>query len=96
MDSAPQLDRYYRLAPKARLRWDATRRAHFLLYPERGLKLNATAAAILLACDGANDLGAICEQVAQSFAVSREQIERDASAFFIELIKRGLLVEGRS
>jgi hypothetical protein len=33
-----------RLAPKVRLRWDRKDARYMLLYPERGLVLNATAA----------------------------------------------------
>jgi pyrroloquinoline quinone biosynthesis protein D len=41
-----------RLASKARLRYDRIAKADMLLYPEHGLVLNASASAIVRACDG--------------------------------------------
>jgi len=45
-DSRPQL------APKARLRFDRLSGGYLLLYPERGLALNPTAASTLQLCTG--------------------------------------------
>src|SRR5947209_5700763 len=53
-----------RLAAKARLRFDKRESKHILLYPERGLLLNDTAAAILQACDGSRTLDEIVEVLA--------------------------------
>ncbi|HEX3627818.1 MAG TPA: pyrroloquinoline quinone biosynthesis peptide chaperone PqqD [Verrucomicrobiae bacterium] len=41
-----------RLADKARLKWDAVRQKHLLLFPEGVLVLNQTAHAVLELCDG--------------------------------------------
>jgi len=41
-----------RLADKARLKWDAVRGKHLLLFPEGVLVLNPTAHEILELCDG--------------------------------------------
>jgi Coenzyme PQQ synthesis protein D (PqqD). len=41
-----------RLASKARLRFDRKSSRYMLLYPERGLVLNPTAADVLQRCDG--------------------------------------------
>ena len=41
-----------RLAPKARLRFDRKSSRYMLLYPERGLVLNATAADVVQLCTG--------------------------------------------
>ena len=45
-------DSRLRLAPKARLRTDRLTGETLLLYPEHGLVLNPSAAAILRLCDG--------------------------------------------
>ena len=41
-----------RLASKARLKWDAVREKHLLLFPEGVLVLNKTAHDVLALCDG--------------------------------------------
>ncbi|MCG3201251.1 MAG: Coenzyme PQQ synthesis protein D [Gammaproteobacteria bacterium] len=40
------------LSPLYLLRWEEPQQAHVMLYPEGVVKLNETAAAILLLCDG--------------------------------------------
>ena len=40
------------LADKARLKWDAVREKHLLLFPEGVLVLNKTAHDVLALCDG--------------------------------------------
>ncbi len=40
------------LAGKARLKWDAVREKHLLLFPEGVLVLNSTAHDVLALCDG--------------------------------------------
>lgn len=40
------------LNPLFLLRWEEPQQAHVMLYPEGVIKLNETAAAILLLCDG--------------------------------------------
>jgi coenzyme PQQ biosynthesis protein PqqD len=87
------LERCYRLAEKARLRWDPVRDAPFLIYPERGLKLNASAFALLSGCDGTASASAVFARVGRDFGVSAEQVQQDALPFLSDLVGRGLLVE---
>ncbi|MCI0372381.1 MAG: pyrroloquinoline quinone biosynthesis peptide chaperone PqqD [candidate division NC10 bacterium] len=85
-----------KLAPKARLRWDKREAKYFLLYPERGLLLNATGADILQLCTGEHTVAGIVGQLAAKYpAQAREEIEREVMAFLAQIASRGLLdVEG--
>ncbi len=81
-----------RLASKARLRWDKREGKYFLLYPERGLLLNATAVEIVQLCTGEHTVGGIVGQLAEKYpAHEREEIEREVIAFLAEIQSRGLL-----
>ena len=51
------------LAAKARLRFDKTTGGYLLLYPERGLALNPTAASILKLCNGELTVDGIVERL---------------------------------
>jgi coenzyme PQQ biosynthesis protein PqqD len=84
-----------RLAPKARVRYDRRGRQYMLLYPERGLALNATAAAIVSLCTGEHTVEAIVEQLAaQSTTEPREQVEQDVLTFLQAMADRGLMRDG--
>lgn len=81
-----------KLASKARLRWDVRDKAHLLLYPERGLRLNETAGAIVRLCDGARTIAAIVTELeAQLSGDPPAEIEREVMAFLERLYERGLL-----
>jgi pyrroloquinoline quinone biosynthesis protein D len=83
-----------RLARKARLRWDAREQTHFLLWPERGLRLNATAAAIIELCDGEHSVEDIVRALVVRFPGDAEaQIAADVTALVEELGRRALLAE---
>jgi pyrroloquinoline quinone biosynthesis protein E len=82
-----------RLASKARLRWDAARRQTMLVWPERGLALNETAAAIVTECDGSRTIAQIVVAIAERFDAPRERVEADVRALLESLRQRGL-VEG--
>ena len=73
-----------RLAPKARLRHDRIAQADMLLYPEHGLVLNASASAILRACDG-RTVAEIAESLAAPVA--------DVLELLTTLAERGLVRE---
>jgi coenzyme PQQ biosynthesis protein PqqD len=73
-----------RLAPKARLRYDRIAQADMLLYPEHGLVLNASASAILRACDGRT-----VAQIAESLAAP----VADVLELLTTLAQRGLVRE---
>jgi pyrroloquinoline quinone biosynthesis protein D len=90
------LDRIYRLANKARLRWDRVRASHVLVYPERGLLLNESAVALLEAFDGRTPLASALQQVARELGAPYERLEQDVRPFLQELLARGLLTEVQS
>lgn len=81
-----------RLAPKARLRWDRKGERYMLLYPERGLVLNATAADVVRLCTGEVTVAAIVDQLAVKYEPQpREALEAEILTFLSRLAERGLL-----
>lgn len=86
------LDARPRLAPKARVRWDRKGERFMLLYPERGLVLNATAADVVHLCTGELTVGAIVERLAAKYAPQpREAVEQEVLAFLRRMAERGLV-----
>jgi coenzyme PQQ biosynthesis protein PqqD len=84
-----------RVAAKARLRFDRQAQQYLLLYPEKGLALNPTAAAILKLCTGEHTVDAIVDRlVALHPAESREAIEGQVLAFLRTMADRGLVQDG--
>jgi pyrroloquinoline quinone biosynthesis protein D len=57
-----------RLAAKARLKWDAVREKHLLLFPEGVLVLNKTAHDILALCDGQRTIAEIVKILSGQYA----------------------------
>jgi coenzyme PQQ biosynthesis protein PqqD len=82
-----------RIASKARLRYDRKADRTMLLYPEKGLVLNATAADIARLCTGEHSVAAIVEQLAVKYGKDPAAIEREVLAFLSALAERGLLQE---
>jgi coenzyme PQQ biosynthesis protein PqqD len=67
-----------RLTQKARLRRDAKSGRDMLLYPERGMELNATGAEILKLCTGERTVAEIVATLAARHAPAPpERIERE-------------------
>jgi coenzyme PQQ biosynthesis protein PqqD len=56
------------LAAKARLRKDARSGRYLLLYPERGMALNATGVEIVRLCDGQATVSEIVERLVLRYA----------------------------
>jgi pyrroloquinoline quinone biosynthesis protein D len=83
-----------RLAAKARLKWDRHAQKHMLLFPERGLVLNASAAAILELCDGNATVDQIARRLAERVGGAAEKIAADVLAFVETMHKRGLVALG--
>jgi coenzyme PQQ biosynthesis protein PqqD len=82
-----------RLARKARLRHDPLSGKTMLLYPERGLELSETAAAIATTCARGATVGAIVGALCARFAGEpRDRIEAEVTTFLSALEERGLLI----
>jgi pyrroloquinoline quinone biosynthesis protein D len=85
-----------RLAAKARLRWDRKSERYMLLYPERGLVLNATAADVVRLCTGELTVAAIVDQLATKYTEQPlEALQAEVQTFLTRLAERGLLANGR-
>lgn len=75
-----------KLAKKARLRWDEREKKYILLYPERGLLLNETAAEIVKLCDGTRSFDEICDL----FALRGDDASAEVAEFLEQLRVRNL------
>ena len=80
-----------RLAAKARLRYDRKSSRYMLLYPERGLVLNPTAADVLQRCDGERTVGSIVAELAQKYGHEAPAVEREVVTFLETMAYRGLV-----
>jgi coenzyme PQQ biosynthesis protein PqqD len=82
------------LASRARLRLDRKTGKHVLLYPEKGLLLNATSTAIVQRCTGRLTAAEIVRELSTEFSAAQPaELEREVLAFLGELSQRGLLTE---
>jgi coenzyme PQQ biosynthesis protein PqqD len=84
------LDARPRLAPKVRLRVDRKSGQTLLLYPEKGLALNPTAAEICGLCTGELAVSEIVATLADRHGKS-DAIAGEVQAFLQELRDRNLL-----
>jgi len=82
-----------RIASKARLRYDRKAERYMLLYPEKGLVLNPTAAEIAKLCTGEHSVAAIVAQLASRYGKDAAAIESEVMKFLSSLAERGLLQE---
>ncbi len=80
-----------KLAPMARLQWDARDEKHMILSPERGLALNATATRIVELCDGTRTIAEVVSALSEG-QIDRERVARDVVSFLERLHARALLV----
>ena len=80
-----------RLASKARLRFDKKSSRYMLLYPERGLVLNPTAADVLQRCDGERTVGSIVEELTRQYGHQATAVEQEVMHFLQAIADRGLL-----
>jgi pyrroloquinoline quinone biosynthesis protein D len=86
-----------RLAAKARLKFDRHSQKHMLLYPERGIVLNATAADVVALCAEAEPLtvASIVDRVVAKYGeAQREAIARDVLELLQGLADKGLVEVG--
>jgi pyrroloquinoline quinone biosynthesis protein D len=80
------------LAAKARLRHDARSGRYLLLYPERGMELNATGVEIVRLCDGQATVSEIVETLRRRYASTpSDVIESEVLSFIGVLHDRALL-----
>jgi coenzyme PQQ biosynthesis protein PqqD len=84
-----------RLAAKARLRYDRKGERYMLLYPERGLALNATAADIVRLCTGEHSVANIAAQLAARYGRDAASIENEVIQLLGALADRGLVQEAQ-
>jgi pyrroloquinoline quinone biosynthesis protein E len=81
-----------KLSAKARLVHDRRSGREVLLYPERGLALNAVASAVTRRLDGHRTVAAIAHEVAAEFpGAPPDEVERDVLAFLDQFHARALL-----
>jgi coenzyme PQQ biosynthesis protein PqqD len=64
---------------------------YMLLYPERGLVLNPTAADVLQRCDGQRTVGSIVEELARQYGHEVPSVEREVMTFLQTMADRGLV-----
>lgn len=74
-----------------RLKRCDVRQAWFLLAPERAVKLDAVAAHVLQALDGARDFTGVVVHLAQTFDAPPERILADAGRFLAEMRMRRMV-----
>lgn len=95
MMSNIQLEQRPRLSRAARLRFDTKTHDHVLLSPERGLRLNESAAEIVRRCTGKLTVEEIAAQLfwlcGFDPSVSRAEVTNDVASLLTALHARGLL-----
>ena len=80
-----------RLAAKARLRFDRKSSRYMLLYPERGLVLNPTAADVLQRCTGERTVDSIIEELTVKYKQETPAVEEEVKGFLQRMADRGLV-----
>lgn len=84
-DSKPRLPR------GVRLKHDAVRGEWLLLAPERVIRANAIAVAVIEKCDGARSLRELVDELAQTYKVERAVIERDVTKLLADLATKRMV-----
>jgi coenzyme PQQ biosynthesis protein PqqD len=77
-----------KLAKKARLKFDRHSGQHMLMYPERGLALNESAAEIIKRCDGTRSFEEIVTALSAEVGTD---VRADVTEILEDLRKKGLL-----
>jgi pyrroloquinoline quinone biosynthesis protein D len=78
-----------KLSKLFRMQWEPAQDAHVLLYPEGMVKLNQSAAEILLRCDGTRDVAAVVADLERTFNATG--IAPEVEAFIAHAFERGWL-----
>jgi pyrroloquinoline quinone biosynthesis protein D len=79
------------LVTGARLRYDEVREEHLLLVPEGAVRLNPTAAEVLVLCDGERSMEEIVEVLAARY--DGADLGEDVRGLVDAMAQRGLLVD---
>ncbi|WOJ90078.1 pyrroloquinoline quinone biosynthesis peptide chaperone PqqD [Methylocapsa polymorpha] len=80
-----------RLPRGVRLKHDETRGEWLLLAPERVIKADAIAVAILQRCDGIATVDAIVDDLAAAFSADRARVEADVRALLENLAAKRMV-----
>ena len=80
-----------RLPRGVRMRFDAVRKAHVLLAPERAFDLDETAATVLELVDGRRSIEQIVDELAARFDADRAVIEADVLEMLTELVGKRIV-----
>jgi pyrroloquinoline quinone biosynthesis protein D len=80
-----------RLPRGVRLKYDETRSEWLLLAPERVIKADAIAVAILKRCDGTATFTAIVDDLARQFSADRARVEMDVRTLLDELAAKRMV-----
>jgi pyrroloquinoline quinone biosynthesis protein D len=80
-----------RLADKARLKWDAVREKHLLLFPEGVLVLNPTAHDVLALCDGQRAVADIVKALATQHTSDASAIDGDVKEILQRLAEKSFV-----
>ena len=67
------------------------RKGWYLLAPERAVKMDQVAAAILSATDGERDFAAIVDKLASDFQAPQDRIATDARKFLVDLMHKRMV-----
>ena len=67
------------------------RKGWYLLAPERAVRMDQVAAAILSTTDGERSFGGIVDKLGADFNAPREQIEKDARKFLVDLMHKRMV-----
>ena len=89
--AAPSGDCRPRLPRGVRLKHDDIRKEWLLLAPERVVKANPVAVAVLERCDGQRTLDEIVDDLAQAYSADRAIIARDVSVLIADLAARRMV-----
>ena len=80
-----------RLPRGVRLKRDDVRQEWLLLAPERVLKIDAVALAVLERCDGERSIEEIVDDLARVYKAERSRIDADVRAMLTSLSEKRLL-----
>jgi pyrroloquinoline quinone biosynthesis protein D len=80
-----------RLPRGVRTKFDAVRNTAMLLAPERAVRLDPIAAAILAETDGVRSFAAVVQVLADKYNAPAAQIAADARKFLVDLMDRRML-----